>query len=363
MAYTIGQLAQSLGAEIQGDKTIEITSAAEPASAAADQLAMAMSPKFAQHLGQGNARAAMLWVGADWQAMGLEAAILVARPRLAMAGLTQILDPGQGEAPGIHPTAVIDPSATLGDDLSIGPFVCIGARTKIGSNSVIGAGCVIGADVELGQGSYLRDQVSIGARARIGDRFMAQSGTRIGCDGFSFVTPETSAAEEARNTMADQTKAKPQSYVRIHSLGAVVIGDDVEIGANCTIDNGTIRNTEIGNGTKMDNMVHIGHNCRIGTDCLLCGQSGLSGSVDLGNFVILGGQSGVTDNVFVADRAIISGATKVLSNVPEGRIMMGYPAVKMDLHTAIYKAQRRLPRILRDVAELKKAVFKQDSKD
>ena len=210
----------------------------------------------------------------------------------------------------------------------------------------------------MGPGAQLREMVSIGARVTIGARFRAQPGARIGGDGFSYVTPEVSGAENVRKTLKDTGDARPQSWLRIHSLGSVTIGDDVEVGANCTVDNGTIRDTVIGDGTKLDNLVHVGHNTRIGRDCLLCGQTGTSGSVDIGNIVVLGGQCGVVDNIFIGDGVIAGGGTKILSNVPAGRVMMGYPAVKMETHTEVYKAQRRLPRLMRDIEALKKAVFK-----
>ncbi|NIZ14654.1 UDP-3-O-(3-hydroxymyristoyl)glucosamine N-acyltransferase [Phaeobacter sp. HF9A] len=356
--FSIREIADALGAEAVGDTELKISHAAEPQDAGPDALAMAMSPKYAEALSAGTARAAMVWDGADWQAMGLSAAIYVTRPRLAMSGVTAMLDPGQREAPGIHPTAVIDPSAEIGADVQIGPLVVIGANAKIGAGSLIGAHCFIGADVTIGINANLREMVSIGARVTIGDRFRAQPGARVAADGFSYVTPETSGVENARKTLGNQGEAKAQSWVRIHSLGSVRIGNDVEIGANCTIDNGTIRDTVIGNGTKLDNQVHIGHNCRIGNDCLLCGQTGLSGSVDVGDNVVLGGQCGVADNLFIGSGVIAGGGTKILSNVPAGRVMMGYPAVKMDTHTEIYKAQRRLPRLMRDLDALKKAVFK-----
>ncbi|KUP92634.1 UDP-3-O-(3-hydroxymyristoyl)glucosamine N-acyltransferase [Tritonibacter horizontis] len=356
--FSVGEIAKSLGAEAVGAVDFVISGAAEPQDAGPDALAMAMSPKYGEALSQGRARAALLWEGADWQALGLEAAIFVARPRLAMGGLTRMLDPGQHETPGIHPSAVIDPSAQIGADVTIGPLAVIGPRARIGNGSLIGAHCFIGADVTLGVGANLREMVSIGARVTIGDRFRAQPGARIAADGFSYVTPETSGVENVRKTLGDQGEAKAQAWVRIHSLGSVRIGNDVEIGANATIDNGTIRDTEIGDGTKLDNQVHIGHNCRIGADCLLCGQTGLSGSVTIGDNVVLGGQCGVADNTFIGDRVIAGGGTKILSNVPAGRVMMGYPAVKMDTHTEMYKAQRRLPRMLRDLDALKKAVFK-----
>ncbi|MDK3018300.1 UDP-3-O-(3-hydroxymyristoyl)glucosamine N-acyltransferase [Pseudodonghicola flavimaris] len=358
MTYTIEEIARALGFEVQGDAALTVSRAAEPGSAGPDDLALAMSPRYAEELGKGNARAAMVWPDADWQAMGLKAVILAPRPRMAMSGLTRMMDRGQGQSTGIHPSAVIDPSAELGEGVSVGPLAVISAGARIGAGSVIGPHCFIGWDVVLGENAVLREMVSIGARVRIGDRFMAQPGARIGNDGFSYVTPEVSGAENVRKTMGDQGDAKAQSWVRIHSLGAVRIGDDVEVGANATIDNGTIRDTVIGDGCKLDNLVHVGHNVRTGRDCLFAGQTGISGSVEIGNNVVLGGQTGVVDNIFIGDGAISAGGTKILSNVPAGRVLMGYPGVKMETQTEIYKAQRRLPRLMKDIAALKKAVSK-----
>ena len=172
-----------------------------------------------------------------------------------------------------------------------------------------------------------------------------------------------SGAEKAREALGEEGETQSQSWLRIHSLGAVAIGDDVEIGANSTVDNGTIRDTLIGDGTKLDNLVHVGHNTRIGRDCLLCGLTGVSGSVEIGDSVVLGGQTGVADNLFIGDRVITGGGTKVLSNVPAGRVLLGYPGVKMNTHIEMYKALRRLPRSLRDLAALRKAVFKSQAND
>ena len=363
MQFTVKQIATALGVEAEGNTDLTILRAAEPAEAGPTDLALAMSPKYADALGQGGARVAILWPGADWKSLGLDAAIFAPRPRMAMAGVTAMMDRGQGVQPGIHLSAVVDPTAEIGHDVSIGPFSVIGPRVRIGAGSVIGPHCTIGMDATLGKDALLREMVSIGARAVIGDRFIAQPGARIGGDGFSFVTPEVSGVENVRKTMADQGDAKAQGWLRIHSLGAVEIGDDVEVGANSTIDNGTIRNTRIGNGSKLDNLVHVGHNTRVGNDCLLCGQTGVSGSVEIGNNVVLGGQTGVVDNIFIGDRVISGGGTKILSNVPAGRVIMGYPGIKMETHTEIYKAQRRLPRMARDVEALKKAVFKQPESD
>lgn len=364
MAHNVGDIAAAIGAVLEGDGSITITHAAEPGAAGPDALALAMSPKYADALTNGQARAAIVWDGADWQAMGLEAAIVVSRARVAMAGLTRIFDPGPGFAPGIHPQALIDPSAEVGADVSVGPFTVIGAGARIGDRSVIGPQCFIGTGAQIGADAQLRDHVSIGARVRIGVRFIAQPGARIGADGFSFVTPEKSAVEAAKEDFGSaETQAPGQAYLRIHSLGAVLIGDDVEVGANATIDSGTIRPTQVGNGTKIDNLVHVGHNVVVGTDTLLCGQVGIAGSTRVGNNVVLGGQVGAADNIFIGDNVVAAGATKITGNVPAGRVIMGYPATKMDTQVAMYKALRRLPRLMADLSELQKAVFKPAAKD
>jgi len=226
-----------------------------------------------------------------------------------------------------------------------------GAKGGVAADVWIADGATIGDDEVIHAGAR------IGARVRIGHRVFVQPGAVIGADGFSFVTPEKSRAETARETLgAAETAAKPQSWTRIHSLGSVVLGDDVEVGANATIDRGTVADTTIGAGTKIDNLVHIGHNCRIGRDCLICGQTGFAGSVRMGDRVVLGGKCGVSDNIAIGSDVVAAGATKIFTNVPAGRILMGHPAVKMDTHVAMYKALRRLPRLSRTVAALQKAI-------
>ncbi|MCM2562203.1 UDP-3-O-(3-hydroxymyristoyl)glucosamine N-acyltransferase [Lutimaribacter sp. EGI FJ00015] len=363
MRHSIHDIAKALGAKALGATDISVTGVAEPAMAGPDHLALAMKPEFAAGLVQGHARAALVWDGADWQGLGLEAAIIAPRPRYAMAGLSAMMDPGQGFAPGVHPTAVIDPTAEVADDASIGPLSVIGPRARIGAGAVIGPQCFVGADAVLGQGAYLREGVRIGARVTIGERFIAQPGATVGADGYSFVTPEQSSIERVRDSLGDQGEITAQAYARIHSLGNVTIGDDVELGANSCIDRGTVRDTQIGNGVKFDNLAQIGHNVVIGNDCLICGLVGVAGSTRIGNNVVLGGQTGVSDNLFIGDNVITGGATKVLANVPAGRVMMGYPAMKMDTHIETYKALRRLPRLMKQVAALQKAVFKPGQSD
>ncbi len=358
MAHTIRDIAAALGAEAAGDLDLTILRAAEPQAATATDLALAMDPKYAEGLGRGAARAALLWPGADWQALGLEAAIFAPRSRLAMAGLSRMLDPGPRIAPGIHPMTVIDASAEIGEGAAIGPFVTIGAGVRIGPRARIASHASIAEGAEIGADALILQGARIGAGVRIGDRLICHPGAVIGADGFSFVTPEKSGVEEIRTTLGQRDAIREQSWTRIHSLGAVRLGDDVELGANSTIDRGTIRDTSVGRGTKIDNLVHIGHNVQVGEDCLLCGQVGVAGSTRIGSRVVLAGKVGVNDNIFIGDDVIAGGGSNIFTNVPAGRVILGNPAVKMETQVEINKALRRLPRLAAAVAELQKAVAK-----
>ncbi|MCV2875736.1 UDP-3-O-(3-hydroxymyristoyl)glucosamine N-acyltransferase [Rhodobacteraceae bacterium XHP0102] len=360
--YTIAQIAKELGARAEGAIEMSIARLSEPATAAADHLALAMSEKYLPDLAQGAAEAAILAEGTDWRALGLKAAILIARPRYAMAGVTSLMDQGPQIAPGIHPTAVIDPQAEIGANAAIGPFVVIGAGVRIGPRARIAPHVSIAERSEIGADALIHAGVRIAHDVTIGDRVIIQPNAVIGGDGFSFVTPEKSQVEVARQTLGKSDAAQaPQSWARIHSLGRVVIGDDVEIGSGAAIDRGTVANTEIGSGTKIDNLVHIGHNCRIGRDCLLCGQVGFAGSCIVGDRVVLGGQCGVSDNIEIGSDVVAAGATKIYSSLPSGRMVMGSPAVKMETHIEMYKAQRRLPRLAKTVAALEKKVNNTDT--
>ena len=356
MSHTIRDIALALGAEAEGELDLVVTGAAEPQAAGPDQLALAMDPRYGDGIAKGRARAAVVWPGADWRAMGLKAAIFAPRGRLAMAGLTRLMDPGPDIAPGVHPMAVVHPSATLGSGAAVGPFVVIGAKVAIGPGARIAAHVSIAEGATIGTDALVLQGARIGAGVTIGDRFICQPGAVIGADGFSFVTPEKSGVEEIRETLGSRAGIKDQSWTRIHSLGAVTIGDDVEIGANTCIDRGTVRDTSIGSGTKIDNLVHIGHNVQIGRDCLLCGQVGIAGSARIGDRVVMGGQCGVNDNIFVGDDVIAGGATKIFTNAPAGRVLLGYPAVRMETHVEMQKALRRLPRLATRVAALEQGV-------
>lgn len=356
MLITIAQIAVALNARAEGETSLVVAGASEPALAGPDQLALAMDPKYAEGLSRGQARAAVLWEGADWRALGLRAAIFVSRPRMAMAGISRAFDPGPEIAAGIHPTALIDPAARIGGGAAIGPFVVVGRGAVIGPRARIAAHVTIAEEARIGDDALILQGARIGHRVVVGHRFICHQNAIIGADGFSFVTPEKSGVEEIRQTLGLRDGLRAQNWIRIHSLGNVVIGDDVEVGAGATVDRGTVRATSVGDGTKLDNLVQVGHNVQVGRDCLLCGQVGIAGSARIGDRVVLGGQCGVSDNIFVGDDVIAGGGTKIYTNAPAGRVLLGSPAVKMETHVEAQKNIRRLPRLFAQVAELREAV-------
>ena len=285
------------------------------------------------------------------------------RPRAAMAPLTAMLDPGPDIAPGIHGTAIVHESVSLGEGAAIGPFAVIGADVRIGRNARIGAHATIREGTVIGDDALILDGARIGARVEVGHRVICHSGAVVGADGFSFATPEVNRVEAARSTLGDATGGKGQRWERIHSLGSVVIGDDVEIGANSCIDRGTIRATRVGRGTKIDNIVHVAHNVTVGEDCLLCAMVGIAGSTKIGDRVVLGGQVGVTDNTEIGDDVVAGGGAVILNRIPSGRVVLGNPAIRMEEQIAVSKNVRRLPRLMAQVAELRKRLSEGGASD
>lgn len=359
---SLKELAAALGAEAVGRADLRVRGAAEPAAAGPDQIALAMQPAFAAALGSGRARAAILWPEADWRALGLEGAILAPRPRYVLAGVTRVFDLPPEIAPGVHPTAVIDPTAEIGEGAAIGPFVVIGARVRLGARARVIGHASIAEDAVIGPDALIHAGVRIGARVRIGDRFIAQPGAVIGGDGFSFVTPTPGVVDEAREAGVISA-AERAAYVRVNSLGAVAIGHDVEVGANACIDRGTIADTAIGDGTKIDNLVMVGHNVQVGRGCLLCGHTGIAGSAIIGDGSVLGGRASIADHAVLGRNVVITGNAAVSGHVPDGRIMMGYPGVRRDEFVSMWKALRRLPRMLARLEGVQKPVPKHDASD
>ncbi len=352
MAHLISDIARALGTEVLGNANLEVTRAAEPQSALQDELALAMSPQYSEALMATNAKAALVWDGADWQGAGLEAAIVVQKPRLAMAHLTQALDT-YAPTDGISDLADIANNVQIGAGCAIGAFCQIGAGVEIGINCQIGSHVSISEGATIGANTVLHPGVRIGRDVRIGASVVVQPNVVIGADGFSFVTEGSSNEERAFGTLGLTQLTPPDDAIRhkIHSLGSVVIDDDVEIGANSTVDAGTIRPTRIGRGAKIDNLVQVGHNVIVGEDCVLCAQTAVAGSSVIGDRSVLGGKSGVKDNVSIGADVVLGGAAIALSDVSDGQFMMGYPALPMREYRAQLKGLRALPGLLKKVRD------------
>ena len=210
-------------------------------------------------------------------------------------------------AEGLAPGATVHPSARLEADIRIDPGAVIGPRAEIGEGTVIGAGAAVGPDVRIGRECAIGAGVTL-TNALLGDRVVIHPGCRIGQDGFGYVP-------------------SPQGHQKVPQVGRVIIQDEVEIGANCTIDRGASRDTVVGEGTKIDNLVQIGHNVTIGRHCLIVAQCGISGSVTLGDFVVLGGQVGVADRITIGEGAQVGAQSGVIGDIPAGERWFGYPAM------------------------------------
>lgn len=354
--FTVGQIAQALDSEALGDSSLQVSGIEEPKACRADQLALAMAPEFAKEISLGSARAAILRTGAAWESHGLEAAIFVDQPRYALALVTKLFDPGPDVPDGIHPSAVIGDSTEIGEGTSVGPFTIIGEGARIGKGSVIGAHVAIDRHAEIGAGALIHHGVRIGRNVRIGERFIVHANSVIGSDGYSYATRTPGAIDEVRSTLSGRVTQKQAEYVRVHSLGTVEIADDVEMGACSAIDRGTIAATVVGEGTKIDNHVHIGHNARVGKHCLVCAHVAVAGSAVIGDRVVLAGMVGVSDHVTIGDDVVAAGASKLFRDVQPGRSVMGSPAVDLDLNIKMYKSLRRVPRMIAEFNALKKRV-------
>lgn len=234
-------------------------------------------------------------------------ALVVDNPHLAYAQVAALFYPDRFDDAAIHPSAVVDPSAKLGDGVRIEAQVVIGAGAEIGAGSLIGAGTVIGAGVVLGRDCRIGPNGSI-SHTIAGDRLTTLPGARIGQAGFGFIPG-------------------PRGITRIPQLGRVILGHDVEVGANSTIDRGAVEDTVIGDGTMIDNLVQVGHNVRIGRGCILVAQVGVSGSTRLGDYVALGGQVGVSGHLEIGNGARVAAQSGVIRSMPPGAEWGGYPAV------------------------------------
>jgi len=327
-SFTLQQIADAVEGRLIGDGELIVTRLVHPADIInVGDLALAMEASLLDLLKGGKAAAALVAAQNEKDSAFIPSRILVARPRVAMARVTAMFAEPVAVKRGIHKSAVIEEGAKLGKNVAVGAQVYIGANAVIGDNSVLHPQSYIGENAIIGSDSLINAGAKIGAGTMIGDRVIVHFNASIGADGFSFVTPQTGSVEAAKAGKSGEVTASNTALIRIASLAPVILGDDVEIGANTSIDRGTIVSTRVGNGTKIDNQVQIGHNVSIGENCMICGRTGIAGSAIIGNRVVLGGAVGVADHVTIGDDAIAMAMSGIAGNVAPRAIVGGIPAV------------------------------------
>jgi UDP-3-O-[3-hydroxymyristoyl] glucosamine N-acyltransferase len=307
MEWTAGALAAYLRLPLRGNTARRITGAATLEDAGPEQLAFAGGAKYFEAAARSAAGCIVTlpeFAGSPGQAV-----IESREPRAHFALALLVLYPPRKLNHGIHPTAFIDSDAEIDRYAEVGPFVTVGSGVRIGARTRIGAGSSIGPDVEIGEDCVLHPRVSVYERVTIGARCIVHSGAVIGADGFGF-------------------EMTGGAWQKVPQVGTVTIGNDVEIGANTCIDRATLGVTAIGDGTKLDNMVHIAHNCRIGRHVVIAAQTGLAGGVTIGDYAIVGGQVGVGDKARIESKAVIGSGAGILTAkiVRAGEPVWGTPA-------------------------------------
>ena len=352
---SIAEAARAAGARLEGDGALTFARLAAPADAGPDALVYAADAEALAQAAAGGARAALTGEGADWRAAGLAAALVSARPRYALAGLSALFDAARDAGPpGVDPLASVARGAAVDPTAAIGPFCVVAEGAVIGPGARLVAQVHVGRGATIGAGCLLHPGARIGWGVTLGARCIVHPNAVIGADGFSFVTPERGAAEAARAGEGVGEAVRNTRLARIHSLGAVRVGDDVEIGAGATVDRGTLTDTVIGDGAKIDNLVQIAHNVTVGRNAMLCAQAGVAGSTTLGDRVVLGGQAGVADHVRVGDDVVAGARSGIGADVAPRQVVLGAPALPRDETIQILLATRRLPRLARTVAAIKK---------
>lgn len=280
-------------------------------------------------------KAGCLVVPLDFAMAGLWAVIRVPEPRAAFARALQALYPAKRFAPGIHASAMVAATAEVAADAYVGPHVSIGDGCVVESGCVIEAGCVLGDCVSIGKNSFLHANVTVYDRVQIGARVIVHSGAVIGADGFGFALVDG-------------------HYRKFPQVGTVDIQDDVEIGAGCCIDRAALGVTRIGRGTKLDNLVHVAHNCVLGEDVVVAAQTGFSGSVTVGDYAVIGGQAGIGEKAKIEARAVVGGKAGILTSatVHAGEPVWGIPARPLRQHLKGLANVNKLPELKEKIAQL-----------
>ena len=331
------EIAQHLHAEQEGEADLDITGAAPLESAGPSEISFVGNRKAA--VLAADSRAGCLLVTQDFPKG--RTVIRVADPRAAFAAVIGFLYPPAPVKPGIHPNAVIAPGAEIAPSVAIGPHVTVGAGARIGEGSSIGSGCHLGDGVRLGSRCLLHSHVTIYDNVTIGDRAVLHSGCVLGADGFGFVR-------------------SGDRYEKFPQIGRVEIGNDVEIGANSCVDRAALGVTRIGDGVKIDNLVHVGHNCKIGKHVVIAAQTGLSGGVVIEDYAVVGGQVGIGDKARIESGAVLGSGCGILTSkiVRKGQVVWGTPARPLKEHLEQLANLARLPALRKEVAALREEIRK-----
>src|SRR6202790_3284179 len=334
MRRTAKELAEAIGARLEGDGAAELGGVAAPERAGAHDLIYVESAK---HAPRAVASAAICVIAAEGVALPGKTVLRSAQPKAAFAQSAELLLGRAPIASGIHPTAIVAPLARVAPEVGIGPYAVIGEDAHVGAGTQIGAHSVIGAGCWIGENCRIHPRVSLYGGVRLGNRVEIHSGAVIGADGFGY------AFGEGR-------------YWKFPQAGIVEIGDDVEIGANTTIDRGSLDDTRIAEGVKLDNLVHVGHNVKVGAHSVIAAQTGISGSSVLGHHVVCGGQVGIADHCELEDGAIAGAQAGIPTGktIRAGQTVWGTPAREIGKFKEIYGWYARLPELAGRIAELER---------
>ncbi len=323
--FTLAELARAAGGAPEREEALggrKLTGVAALQTATPDQVAVLHNPRYVAAAEQTQAGAVVIGAALASRVPQSCAVIVAADPHLAWAHVCRLFHPAPHATPGIHPTAVIDSAASVGAGCEVGPYAVVGARAVLGAGCQIGPHAVIGQGVEMGPGCRIGAGASV-SHALLGARVYVYPGARIGQEGFGFAVT-------------------PQGFVSVPQLGRVILQDDVEVGANSTVDRGASHDTVIGAGSRIDNLVQIGHNSQLGRNCVMAGQSGMAGSCTLEDGVQIGAQAGLGGHLRVGARARIGPQAGVMSDVPAATDVIGSPALPVREFFRNVAALRRL---------------------
>jgi UDP-3-O-[3-hydroxymyristoyl] glucosamine N-acyltransferase len=326
------ELAERLGCECQGDALVDVRRMAGIEHAGPGDLTFVANRKYLARLAGTRASAVIV---ADGVATTLPR-VISKNPYLTYAQAAALLHPAERPSPGVHATASVDPSASLGEGAHVGAYAVIGPQARVGPRSVIHPHVVLYAEAVIGADCVIHSSVQIRERCVLGDRVIVQNGAVIGGDGFGF------ARDEAGR------------YVKIPQIGTVVIEDDVEIGALTALDRAAMSETRVGRGTKIDNLVQVGHSVTIGSDSVIAGQAGIAGSAQIGNRVTLAGQVGVVGHLKIGDGAIVTAQSGIPGDLEAGALVSGSPAFANREWLKATAVFARLPELQRRVRELER---------